>query len=829
MASSTHSFSKSKKFSKVKNRGRTSLRSAINTTTETDTSKTDATNRIPSSSSSISKYGSSEAGKLKKKPKKYSSSSSFSVLSNNGSVSGSQNGSSYNALLDILNTKKSKKSKKTNTPHPQSFSDMEDYDEEEGQLDYEDEDLIDDNEEFGEDQEDEAEAIDEENEEAEEEDDDNNEEDLDLDSNYDSSDERFQVEGFVQNGSNEPQNNGNDDENDQDFFHAEKTQDDPEDDPYFTHFQTVDQSVYESLPPPPTVLASAKPTIALTPSAAAAAAAAAAASQELSWTTKPYTSIPQTSFRHRSLLYTLSEENNSIPSSISSSSSLSDFNIRPKLKDPWALENPTLSQIQKDLLTPMFNYQDILFPELTVKNHSDLRKLYCLHILNHIYKAQRTIYNNDLQLRLPKLSNENEQKEFHDQGFTKTKVLIILPTKDACYKVVSQLATLSNLTEMANKKRFKDAFYYPEKPPANRPDDFIELFTGNSDEMFCLGIKFTMKSIKFYANFYDADIIVASPLGLDLIIGKEGGEKKPEFDFLSSIEIVIVDQTDALFMQNWTHVENIFNKLNVTPRDAHGCDFSRLKPWFTEEKAAYLRQSIILSQYATPEMNSLLSNGCFNLAGKLKIRPVYDGALAAISGGSGIRVRQTFTRLVPPRASRHEYEMDPSRDPDLRFSHFTNVVLPSILRDTSQEGTLIYIPSYMDFTRIRNYMESKSPVSFSAITEYSTTPDVTRARQFFDSGRSKVLLYTERFHHYRRYEIKGALTIIYYGLPENPKFYQEVTRNLVRTVVARSLDPEMVKVKVLYSQWDALKLERIVGSKRVGVMLKGASETYEFK
>lgn len=50
--------------------------------------------------------------------------------------------------------------------------------------------------------------------------------------------------------------------------------------------------------------------------------------------------------------------------------------------------------------------------------------------------------------------------------------------------------------------------------------------------MFCLGIKITMKAMKFYANFYDADILVASPLGLDLILGKEGGENQSTTFFL---------------------------------------------------------------------------------------------------------------------------------------------------------------------------------------------------------------------------------------------------------------------------------------------------------
>ena len=55
-------------------------------------------------------------------------------------------------------------------------------------------------------------------------------------------------------------------------------------------------------------------------------------------------------------------------------------------------------------------------------------------------------------------------------------------------------------------------------------------------------------------------------------------------DFLSSIEVVIADQLDAMAMQNWDHVQFIFANLNQMPKDSHDTDFSRIKPWALDGK-----------------------------------------------------------------------------------------------------------------------------------------------------------------------------------------------------------------------------------------------------
>ena len=606
-----------------------------------------------------------------------------------------------------------------------------------------------------------------------------------LDEQTEDGNQEGEVEGFVSGEEDE----GDEEEEGEEVNFGEADDSDSErefdvqiSNPFEWHFHKVDSKVTQTLP---------------------------ASSMDLEWSNTKYPCLPV--LGEMSLIATPNLTTPLHRPSPESKSPIQSSVIKEKLQEPFKTLNPLITPFQSEISKPLLNYQDILFPGRTVDNEKELQNLYTMHILNHIYKTRDKVIKNNHKLS----SQPDSDLELRDQGFTRPKALVLLPTRNACYEFITTLLDLSGLEQSENKKRFKSAFYSDAEPSSTKPADYIRFFSGNNDDVFCLGVKFTRKSVKLYSSFYSSDLIVASPLGLRMIVGNEG-DKKRDFDFMSSLEVVVVDQADAMQMQSWDNVDHIFKYMSKIPMESHGCDFSRVRPWYLDDQSRYFRQTIILSQFVTPEINSLFAHKCYNIGGKIKYRPRYKGSMSRI----GMKIRQTFSKLTAPN-------LDPTQDPDARFKYLTTVILPSLIRG-NPEGTLIFIPSYLDFTRIRNYMD-KENMSFSGVSEYSTSSQLGRARTYFNNGTSKFLLYTERLHHFRRYDIKGAKTVVFFGLPENPRFYEEITRFLGRTVVEDQVDLSMVRVRAVYSQWDAMKLERIVGSDRVGVMYKGSGETYEFQ
>ncbi|KAK6464395.1 U3 snoRNA-associated protein 25 [Scheffersomyces coipomensis] len=504
---------------------------------------------------------------------------------------------------------------------------------------------------------------------------------------------------------------------------------------------------------------------------------------------------------------------------------INELSIKKRLIDAFDYKE-NLSDLDEILLSNMINYKDINFPYQSFKNTS-YRKLYTLHALNHIFKTRDRIIKNTTKLHTyreaikngEKSNDDNEEPEFRDQGFTRPKVLILLPTRQACHEIVEMLIKYSGSEQQENKKKFTGQFHSKDQPPSSKPADFIDTFKGNNNDFFCMGLKFTRKTIKLYSSFYSSDIILASPIGLSMILENDD-KKKRQYDFISSIEVLIVDKANQIEMQNWDHITTILKYLNKIPKDFHDADFSRIRMWSINDQSKLLRQNLIFSEYLTPNINNLTTTKSLNLSGKLKFKPIISQQ-NCIMNSIGIKIKQIFQRFE---------SSNPMEDPDARFKFFINSVLPSLIKSSSySDGILIYIPSYFDYIRIKNHMKSNTKFLFDGIDEYTAQSKLTKIRQNFQSGKIKILLYTERLHYFRRYELNGVKTILIYQLPSNPVFYKELVKFLAKSIFKEVCDLNLVFVKTMFSKWDGQLLERVIGNDRAPVLANSPNEMYEFR
>lgn len=101
-----------------------------------------------------------------------------------------------------------------------------------------------------------------------------------------------------------------------------------------------------------------------------------------------------------------------------------------------------------------------------------------------------------------------------------------------------------------------------------------------------------------------------------------------------------------------------------------------------------------------------------------------------------------------------------------------------------QGGIMIFISSYLEYVRVRNFLKSQSAsfcllhewesvlcilwrvslcghkcadgIYVSLLLRYAGQSDISRARVQFFEGKRKIMLYTERSHFYHRYKV-GSL------------------------------------------------------------------------
>ncbi|TYZ68467.1 hypothetical protein PybrP1_011022 [[Pythium] brassicae (nom. inval.)] len=578
--------------------------------------------------------------------------------------------------------------------------------------------------------------------------------------------------------------------------------------------------------------------------------------------------------------------------------------VRSRLLDAWKAKqlDPaarwTTASLEYTLFHQLCAYKDVFFAAQTLENTETLRRLSAMHVLNHIVKARDTVTRNNERLRRREAKvaeaaaegdgdsaaaaagDDQDDREYRDQGFCRATVLVLLPLRSSALAFVKLLLELlpAAVDTVHNKDRFFHEFGSAAADEADDGEDaatetdglkeWQRVFaTGNNDDCFQLGLSLSRKTLRFYSEYHSADLILASPLGLRQLLGDDvvaldddatdaAGASPPArlaTDVLSSIEVCVVDSASLMLMQNVEHLRLAVRALNVQPREAPRADFARVRAWGLASLGAYLRQTVVFAHGVEPALNHLVTKCCRNVGGALRYAPRCDPADGSASIARVVApVKQIFQRVDAAAGSSSSRDataavapLSAADEAELRFAYFRKHVFEPLL-DRPQRRVLVFVPSYFDYVRVRNLFndaQHRKLIRCVQCCEYTTPKQVARARTAFFHGKAHVLLVTERFHFYHQYELRGARRLVWYGPPQMGAFYSEVVNMLGGggggdgeggngnggDRVLGDVDDGKSSA-ALFTRLDLFRLQRIVGHKRAERMCQphAAKPTFLF-
>jgi U3 small nucleolar RNA-associated protein 25 len=484
------------------------------------------------------------------------------------------------------------------------------------------------------------------------------------------------------------------------------------------------------------------------------------------------------------------------------------------------------NNLQEGIFSILNDYRDFYFPCMNNSNSRLVIESIVLHTVNHIVKKKRyEIYN-----AMKREIIGSEDYEVRDGALNPTAILFLVPFRSTALKLVNLIFQLlpkvlrQNVAkldvfeflfseestneeaeeideEMDNENEEKSVKPKGEKAKIKKPEWWKNIFEGNFDDMFVLPLKIDLNEGKaeLMGRTSESDIIIATPVALI------AENKHNKFEtILSSVEIVSVINADTILMQNWEHMIAAFELLNIplskSQRTSFPVDWPTLRTQYLYEKASFFRQTIITSRYLNPDINGLL-NYCSNIRGIVKVRNLYPyGVISKLKGS----VLQIFERFECQKLK---------KDSDKRYEYFVEHIFPRFKKSSSGRF-LIIVSTYLDFVRVRNYFNSER-IQFYGLSEY--TENSRNLLSKFRKENTRYLLYTERHFYYNAPKLKDFKVnqIFFYSLPENDFIYQAFAERAATIVQTY----EACRILSIYSIFDALKLERLIGTDKCRDML----------
>lgn len=519
---------------------------------------------------------------------------------------------------------------------------------------------------------------------------------------------------------------------------------------------------------------------------------------------------------------------------------LSTSNILPKgpieLHKQLSVIQDNINTISNDILAPtIFDYRDFLY---VGNENSRFRQISALHVVNHIYR--------DFEAK-----ESRQSVTIRDSNFTPTTILVICPYKQQAHRFIKEIIKClpdkvmvkkekeeeqekeKEETKQASTKRKhhkhsesnnndKDEYveqqfqienfdkladYTVENIPQHylrtRADDWLETFGGNNEDDFKIGIRFFSNKISLFQEISKSQLVIASPLALSLFDQK---------NFMSSIEVLVLDSIDVLVMQHADRLAQVIAELNSTPKTVDQTDWSRLRQYCADKNHKKMRQSIGYGRIITPEIYCMYNQTFVNIRGQLIVRPLkYPMVLKP-----GENIERSFKKIIINKGlSNSNVNSDVELIGDAIFKTFSEKIFPMIKqwRSESEEiakRTIIYFVSSYRFLQARKMLDDDL-VNFLELSDESTTRDTSNMKKSFKADSNAVLLLTERHYFTFRPKLQAG-RVIFLQPPSYPLFAEELAGNCSSTVY--------------FSEFDEFALERVAGSDHFQKIL--SSDLYSY-
>lgn len=457
---------------------------------------------------------------------------------------------------------------------------------------------------------------------------------------------------------------------------------------------------------------------------------------------------------------------------------------------------------------------------------------------------------------------DHQELKYRDQGYTRPTALVLLPTRAHAYTAVTRLLQLmppQQTKKLINLERFHEEYGDVDgdyNPHHAKSLDYQLTFQGNSDDCFRIGLQLTNNGVKLFSSLYSSDIIFASPLGLKLIVGNEGSDPhERRADFLTSIEILTIDNLELIAQQNIDHLVDVLNVMNGLPTKTASVDFSRVRQYFLNGHARFYRQNIWLSSVLTPHLQHLFGQYCENKNGRIRLRPAEYTPVTPYINHPRNTIRQIVYRIdlsanITTQQTLTAKQMKKMNDTvyEKKLNMWFHDLWPRMKDWYQHEGnTVIFVPSSYDFVRIRNIMKQKY-IDYCIFSEYSDQRMIDSYRSRIRDGKAKFILVSERYWVFNRSLLHGIHHIVWYGVPTMPEVYvdflnfikpparggsasvgavgqQQQQQGLIssnvslKTSAFSSLAKKQPTSFLIYSLQDVMALERIVGTEFAREML----------